>query len=65
MLEILCIVQILFIVCKVIGIGNVGSWSWWLVLLPVWIFIVLAGLVFSPETTCWLVAGLVLINSRR
>jgi len=34
---ILAVVQIVFIILKVLGIAPVASWSWGLVLIPLWI----------------------------
>ena len=34
---ILAVIQIVFIILKLLGIAPVASWSWGLVLLPLWI----------------------------
>lgn len=33
------LLQIIFILFKILGISLVSIWSWWLVLLPLWIII--------------------------
>lgn len=38
-LDVLDVVGIIFIVLKIIGVEPVVGWSWWLVLLPLWIYI--------------------------
>ena len=35
--SILTVLQIIFIVLKLAGIGNFANWSWWKVLIPTWI----------------------------
>ena len=35
---------LLFIGLKLAGIGVVASWSWWFVLMPIWIEFVLVGI---------------------
>ena len=38
-LGVLDVVGIIFIILKIIGVEPVSSWSWWLVLSPLWIYI--------------------------
>lgn len=35
--SILTVLQIIFIVLKLAGVGNFANWSWWKVLIPTWI----------------------------
>ena len=35
--SILTVLQVIFIVLKVAGIGNFAEWSWWKVFIPTWI----------------------------
>jgi hypothetical protein len=35
--SILTVLQIIFIVLKVAGVGNFANWPWWKVLIPTWI----------------------------
>ena len=39
---VLGILQIIFVVLKVLGIGEVATWSWWVVLIPLWIYLGIA-----------------------
>jgi len=39
------LLTILFITLKLIGVSQVATWSWWWVLSPVWITIVLVILI--------------------
>lgn len=43
---ILGILGLIFVTLKLAGIGVVAAWSWWLVLLPFYIPIVVLGVVF-------------------
>lgn len=43
---ILGILGLIFVTLKLAGIGVVAAWSWWLVLLPFYIVIVVLGVVF-------------------
>lgn len=43
---ILGILGLIFVTLKLAGIGVVAAWSWWLVLLPFYIGLVILGLVF-------------------
>lgn len=43
---ILGILGLIFVTLKLAGIGVVAAWSWWLVLLPFYIAIVVFGAVF-------------------
>lgn len=43
---ILGILGLIFVTLKLAGIGVVAAWSWWLVLLPFYIAIVVLGVVF-------------------
>ena len=38
-LNVLDVVGIIFITLKIIGVEPVASWSWWIVLSPLWIYI--------------------------
>ena len=38
-LGVLDVVGIIFITLKIIGVEPVASWSWWIVLSPLWIYI--------------------------
>jgi len=38
-LDVLDVVGIIFIVLKIIEVEPVARWSWWIVLLPLWIYI--------------------------
>jgi hypothetical protein len=31
------LLTVIFVVCKVAGIGEIANWSWWWVFSPVWI----------------------------
>ena len=42
---VLGILQIIFIVLKVLGVGVVANWSWWVVLIPLWIELGIIALV--------------------
>ena len=44
-LDVLDVVGIIFITLKIIGVEPVSSWSWWLVLLPLWIYIGILAIV--------------------
>ena len=35
--SILTVLQVIFIVLKLTGIGNFANWSWWKVFIPTWI----------------------------
>jgi hypothetical protein len=36
-MSLMSVVFIIFLVLKLLGIGVVATWSWWLVTLPLWI----------------------------
>jgi len=38
-LSVLDVVGIIFITLKIIGVEPVAGWPWWIVLLPLWIYI--------------------------
>lgn len=44
-LGVLDVVGIIFIILKIIGVEPVAGWSWWLVLLPLWIYIGILAIV--------------------
>lgn len=39
---VLGILQIIFVALKVFSIGEVATWSWWVVLIPLWIYLGIA-----------------------
>lgn len=43
---VLGILQIIFVVLKVFSIGEVATWSWWVVLIPLWIYLGIAVIAF-------------------
>ena len=42
---ILTVVQIVFIILKVLGIAPVATWTWTVVLIPLWIDLGIAGII--------------------
>ena len=40
------VLTVIFIVLKVLGVGVVAGWSWWWVLSPLWISILLLPVIF-------------------
>lgn len=52
-MSLVSVLTLIFVVLKVLDIGEVGKWSWWWVFSPIWIsfligvgFIVFAGLFY-------------------
>lgn len=44
-ISVLAVVQIVFIILKVLGIAPVATWSWGLVLIPLWIDLVITMII--------------------
>ena len=45
-LSILDLLLVAFIVCKVLAVPPIATWSWWAVLIPLWIQLGLLALIF-------------------
>ena len=44
-LGVLDVIGIIFITLKIIGVEPVAGWPWWIVLLPLWIYIGMLAIV--------------------
>jgi hypothetical protein len=52
MMGLLSVLTLIFVVCKILSIGVIANWSWWMVFTPVWIGLGLAVLLFCFAILC-------------
>lgn len=53
----LTVIQIVLVLLKLLDIEPVGSWTWWVVLIPLWIDIVVAAILL-------MLAGIIMLADR-
>lgn len=56
--SVLGLLGVVFVTLKLLGITEVATWSWWLVLMPFWISIAIALAVVALAGLAGLIAGL-------